>query len=99
MDQNSEVEVKMIAEYKGRKYRLVWQGKTKFGERAKLQFFDGSKEFWVNSSLIKVHNGDRYRSDDYRITKTGKHLVKVEGRYGSYWREADDRDYFDEFDC
>ncbi len=43
-----------IATYNGRKYKLVWQGKTKFGQRAKLQFFDGSKEFWVDASRIDV---------------------------------------------
>ena len=40
------------AEYKGRKYRLMWSGKTKYGMRAKLAFMDGSKEFWVDASLV-----------------------------------------------
>lgn len=43
-----------VAEYKGRKYKLAWQGTTKYGERAKLQFFDGSKEFWVDASTIRI---------------------------------------------
>jgi hypothetical protein len=41
------------AEYKGKTYRLVWQGTTKYGPRAKLAFKNGSKEFWVDSNLIK----------------------------------------------
>jgi hypothetical protein len=42
------------AEYKGRKYRLAWLGETKYGRRAKLQFFDGSKEFWVPADAVSV---------------------------------------------
>jgi hypothetical protein len=38
--------------YKSRKYNLLWEGKTKFGQRAKLAFLDGSKEFWVPSELV-----------------------------------------------
>jgi hypothetical protein len=41
---------------------------------------------------------DEYRTDDYRITGDGTHLVKVNGSRGDYWREADARDEFDEFD-
>lgn len=41
---------------------------------------------------------DEYRSDNYRIDKNGVHYVKVQGSRGSYWKEADDRDRFDEFD-
>lgn len=49
-----------IATYKGRKYRLAWRGETKYGPRAKLQFLDGGKEFWVASDAIQVTaTGDR----------------------------------------
>ena len=41
-----------VAEYKGRKYKLLWRGSTQFGERAKLAFFDGSKEFWVAANTL-----------------------------------------------
>lgn len=44
--------VASVASYKGRNYRLLWSGKTKFGRRAKLGFMDGSKEFWVDESLV-----------------------------------------------
>lgn len=40
------------ATYKGRTYRLVFIGDTKFGRRAKLAFMDGSKEFWVDASTV-----------------------------------------------
>lgn len=40
--------------YKGRPYRLVWRGKTKFGRRARLEFMDGSKEFWVAEEAIDL---------------------------------------------
>lgn len=43
-----------VGEYKGRKYRLLWIGDTKFGKRAHLQFFDGTKDFWVDASAVTV---------------------------------------------
>lgn len=42
------------ASYKGRQYKLLWIGQTKFGRRAKLGFFDGSKEFWVDAALVSI---------------------------------------------
>lgn len=48
---------KRIAEYKGRKYRLLWSGKTKYGMRAKLAFMDGSKEFWVDAGMVSESSG------------------------------------------
>lgn len=47
-------------EYKGRRYLLAWQGQTQFGQRAKLKFMDGSKEFWVAADLIKVRATKSY---------------------------------------
>lgn len=41
-----------IVTYKGRQYRLLWSGKTKYGQRCKLSFMDGTKEFWADSSLV-----------------------------------------------
>lgn len=40
------------ATYKGRTYRLLWLGNTKFGSRARLQFMDGSKDFWVAGTEV-----------------------------------------------
>ena len=42
------------AEYKGRKYRLMFIGQTKYGRRANLQFLDGSKDFWVAADAVTV---------------------------------------------
>ncbi len=61
------------ATYKGRKYRLLWKGKTRYGTRAKLGFFDGSKEFWVDASRVteapdwreRERAGDRYLGTRY----------------------------------
>lgn len=62
-------------EYKGRKYRILFLGDTKFGRRAHLQFFDGSKDFWVAAGLVselrdagtdrygnRIGNGESYRA-------------------------------------
>lgn len=44
----------MLVSYKGRRYRLAWYGSTeKYGLRAKLQFTDGSTEFWVDAEMIR----------------------------------------------
>lgn len=45
-----------IAEYNGRKYKLLYLGDTKYGLRAKLGFIDGSKEFWVDAAKVQVSN-------------------------------------------
>lgn len=41
-----------VVSYKGRSYRLLWSGSTKYGDRARLQFMDGSKDFWVDLGLV-----------------------------------------------
>lgn len=43
-----------FAEYKGRTYKCLYSGKTKFGMKAKLAFMDGSKEFWVDLSTVEL---------------------------------------------
>jgi hypothetical protein len=40
-------------EYKGRTYRLLWSGPTRYGQRARLEFLDGSKQFWVDAGGIR----------------------------------------------
>ncbi len=42
------------ATYKGKAYRLEFIGRTKFGQKAKLAFMDGSKEFWVDAAAVTV---------------------------------------------
>jgi hypothetical protein len=44
--------------YKGRTYRLLWSGNTSFGRRAKLQFMDASKIFWVNLDQIQADQNE-----------------------------------------
>lgn len=41
------------ATYNGKTYRLLWLGETKYGRRAHLQFFDGSKDFWVDAAKVR----------------------------------------------
>ena len=41
-----------IVLYRGRQYYLKWIGETKWGHKAKLQYLDFSKEFWVDSYLV-----------------------------------------------
>lgn len=41
-------------EYKGKKYVVLWAGQTRYGRRAHLQFGDGSKDFWVDESKIRI---------------------------------------------
>lgn len=43
--------------YKGRTYRLLWQGATKYGRRAHLAFLDGSKDFWVDAASVTIVDG------------------------------------------
>ena len=45
------------AQYKGRAYRLLYIGPTKFGQRAHLQFLDGSKDFWVDAVMVSTGTG------------------------------------------
>lgn len=42
------------ANYKGKSYRLLFAGKTKYGQKAHLAFSDGSKDFWVDLSLVEI---------------------------------------------
>jgi hypothetical protein len=53
-----------VAEYKGRKYRVLYIGDTKYGYRAHLGFFDGSRDFWVDGSLVRIVTPN-YRRGDY----------------------------------
>jgi hypothetical protein len=43
------------ASYKGRTYRLLWSGKTKYGMKAKLGFVGGSNEFWADLSMVTLN--------------------------------------------
>ena len=74
---------KRTAEYKGRKYRLLWMGKTKYGHRAKLAFMDGSKEFWVDAALVRETTGES--SGGYvPAVRNGRGYVTERGHYEGY---------------
>lgn len=67
-----------IGEYKGRKYRLLYSGPTKYGRRAKLAFMDGTKEFWVAADLVReTQGGSGYtpavRDSRGYVTERGHH--------------------------
>jgi hypothetical protein len=40
--------------YKGRVYRLLRQETNQYGNRVKLAFLDGSKDFWADAALVSV---------------------------------------------
>lgn len=46
--------------YKGKTYRLLFKGPTKFGQRAHLEFMDGSKQFCVDASAVSGSGGSSY---------------------------------------
>lgn len=63
VDRNSRVVAK--AEYKGRKYYVLWMGTCKSGERkARLTVLDGSIDFWADLSacnILKEYSPREYR--------------------------------------
>lgn len=59
------------AVYKGKKYRVLYKGPTKFGERVKLQFMDGTQEFWVDAHKVSP-GAPEMRSDD-ACPECGRH--------------------------
>ena len=46
------MEDQKVVSYKGHNYKLLWRGSTQYGERAKLEFMDGSRQFWVAANLV-----------------------------------------------
>lgn len=61
-----------LVRYKTGKYRVGYAGPTKFGERAKLEFLDGSKSFWTDLSKVSLYVAakDASTASEYR-SKTG----------------------------
>jgi hypothetical protein len=66
------------AEYKGRKYRLLWSGKTKYGFRAHLAFFDGSKDFWCDGNAVRELDGPARFSGREMCAECGEYPGSVE---------------------
>ena len=42
-----------LVSYKGKTYYLLWEGRTKFGDKCKLQYPDGTGDFWANSREVR----------------------------------------------
>jgi len=72
-----------FATYRGKTYKLLYVGKTKFGHKAKLAFLDGSKEFWVDSSDISRggSSGGSGRSSTARRAPSGRYECPECGEY------------------
>jgi len=70
--------ISKTATYKGKKYRLLWEGKTKYGRRCKLGFWDGSREFWADATAVTIGSTDRHGNSisdgsSYRAGVTAPH--------------------------
>ena len=70
-----------LVSYKGKTYLLKWRGPTKYGERARLQFLDGSKDFWVDAGLVSDAGNSRTRTDVPRLRRDGTFLCDECGEY------------------
>lgn len=79
-----------VAEYKGRKYRCLFLGATKYGQRAHLQFFDGSKDFWVDASAVRVleSSAPARSGGSSRGRRTGCACGSIEGEYHDYYCDS-----------
>lgn len=62
--------------YKGRVYRLLWKGTTKYGERAHLEFTDGTKNFWCDASLVSGASEASSSNSSSSGYKKGSHRGK-----------------------
>ena len=87
-----------VVTYKGKSYRQLWRGRTKYGERAHLAFLDGSKDFWVDAAAVSA-GGAAPRPAVSRTSprgrRTGCSCGSIEGEYHD-WYCASCR--FDEID-
>ena len=70
--------------YKGRTYRCLFIGATKYGRRAHLQFMDGTKDFWVDASLVSEGGDSSSRSS------RGGHVCAECGRPGYLVADLED---------
>lgn len=72
-----------MVSYKGRPYRCTWKGKSKFGEgeRAKLEFMDGSQSFYVDAALLEPYvqsDAARERAEKRLCWECGREFTYVE---------------------
>lgn len=54
-----------VVTYKGRPYRVLFAGPTRYGPRAHLEFMNGSKSFWVDLSLVTPSQSSGGRGRGY----------------------------------
>ncbi len=79
------------ASYKGRTYRLLYAGTTKYGQKAKLAFMDGSKEFWADLALVQITQRYERPKSLSKILDYAKHVGEVKCRKCGQWTpEGDD---------
>jgi hypothetical protein len=84
------------AQYKGKTYRLLFSGPTKYGRRARLQFTDGTKDFWVDASLVTEGaapaagstGGAPSPRGSLRGKRTGCSCGSIEGEYHPWYCES-----------
>jgi len=75
--------------YKGRSYNILWSGPTKHGERAHLQFIDGSKDFWVDAHLVSgasLPSKSSVPSGKYECPECGDYVVPGTECWETGWR-------------
>lgn len=65
-----------VVTYKGHQYHLVWSGSTKYGDRSKLRFLNGGKEFWVDSSLVTSGAPNQSSSSSNNNTNNRRKLYR-----------------------
>ena len=68
-----------VATYKGRNYRLLAVVRTKLGDRAHLQFFDDSKDFWVNARSVEIRGPYEASTSP---SKLGQFFTAVRNKFG-----------------
>jgi hypothetical protein len=72
-----------VGTYKGKKYKILYRGQTKFGNRTHLAFFSGEKDFWVPSENVQVSAApSNYSSSASTGGMSPMERVYGRGRYG-----------------
>jgi hypothetical protein len=79
-----------LATYKGKTYRIGFAGPTKFGDRAKLVFLDGSKEFWVDLSLVSPaeESEERVSWEEAQLLDEDMGIYRPDSYYRSRYRRG-----------
>ena len=83
-----------VVSYKGRPYRCTWRGKSKFDDtqRAKLEWMDGSKSFYVDASKLETYvqsEAARERAEKRQCWECGRMVTYAEvAASGGDWNES-----------